>query len=150
MLARLVKFPKVEKPARQRIILEMDDWKRIQERFSGTRFYVMLMIGFHTRLRIGEVAALAWDDIDFEKQEINVNNIAIKRAQVYGRMGAWYFSTTKTESSTRIVKIGETLLAYLKEEKARQEANELKYDDYYTMHYLAQEKDEKGNTIYRI
>lgn len=147
---RLVKFPKVEKPPRQRIILEMDDWNRIQERFIDTRFYVMLMIGFHTGLRIGEVAALTWDDIDFEKQEINVNKTAIKRSNVYGRMGAWYFNTTKTESSVRTIKIGETLLSYLKEEKARQEANELKYGDYYTVHYLAPEKDEKGNTIYRI
>ena len=147
---KLVKFPKVEKKPRQRIVLPMEDWKRIQERFIGTRFYVMLMIGFHTGLRIGEVAALTWDDIDFEKQEISVNKTTIKRANVYGRMGAWYFNTTKTESSNRTVKIGETLLAFLKEEKTRQEANELKYGEYYTIHCLAQEKDEKGNTIYRI
>ena len=147
---KLVKFPKVEKPPRQRIILDMDDWNKIQERFINTRFYIMLMVGFHTGLRIGEVAALTWDDIDFEKKEINVNKIVINRSMEYDKKGAWYFSDPKTPTSERTVKFGETLLNYLKEEKTRQEANEIKYGEYYTIHCLTSEKDEKGNTIYRI
>ena len=75
---RLVKFPKVEKQPRQRIILQMDDWHKIQSRFANSRFYVMLMIGFHTGLRIGEVTGLTWDDVDFENKEITVNKITIK------------------------------------------------------------------------
>ena len=147
---RLVKFPKVEKPPRQRIILEMDNWNKIQENFINTRFYPLLMIGFHTGLRIGEVTGLTWDDIDFEKEEITISKIATKRGNEYEKKGSWYFSEPKTDSSNRIVKMGKTLLDYLKEEKARQEANELKYGDYYTIHCTKNEKDEKGNTIYRI
>lgn len=146
----LVKFPKVEKPPRQRIILEMDNWNKIQENFINTRFYPLLMIGFHTGLRIGEVTGLTWDDIDFEKEEITISKIATKRGNEYEKKGSWYFSEPKTDSSNRIVKMGKTLLDYLKEEKARQEANELKYGDYYTIHCIKNEKDEKGNTIYRI
>lgn len=146
----LVKFPKVEKPPRQRIILEMDNWNKIQENFINTRFYPLLMIGFHTGLRIGEVTGLTWDDIDFEKEEITISKIATKRGNEYEKKGSWYFSEPKTDSSNRIVKMGKTLLDYLKEEKARQEANELKYGDYYTIHCTKNEKDEKGNTIYRI
>lgn len=147
---KLVKFPKVEKPPRQRIILEMDDWFSIQQRFQNTRFNPLLMIGFHTGLRIGEASALTWDDIDFNKKEITVNKIIIKRNVDEEKKGAWYFSEPKTSTSNRIVKMGNTLYNYLLELKKQQEANELKYDLYYTIHTLKAELDEKNNTIYRI
>ncbi|EOZ2853516.1 tyrosine-type recombinase/integrase [Listeria monocytogenes] len=147
---RLVKFPKVEKQPRQRIILQMDDWHKIQSRFANTRFYVMLMIGFHTGLRIGEVAGLTWDDVDFENKEIKVDKITIKRNPEGDKKSSWYFSDPKTDTSSRTVKFGATLYNFLKEEKIRQQKNELKYGEYYTVHVLKQEKDEKGNTIYRI
>ena len=140
---RLVKFPKVEKQPRQRIILQMDDWHKIQSRFANSRFYVMLMIGFHTGLRIGEVTGLTWDDVDFENKEITVNKITIKRNPENEKKSSWYFSDPKTDTSSRIVKIGDTLYNFLKEEKVRQQKNELKYGEYYTVHVLKQEKDEK-------
>lgn len=60
------------------------------------------------------------------------------------------FDTTKTKSSDRTIKFGGTLYAVLKKEKNRQNKNRLLYGEYYTEHYLSPEKDEKGNTIYRI
>lgn len=145
---RLVRFPKVERQPRERIILKMDEWEKIQSHFMNTRYYILLMVGFHTGLRIGEVTALTWDDIDLDKKVINVNKIVVRRKNE--KKYSWYFGGTKTISSTRIIKIGDTLLKYLKEEKIRQQKNELKYGEYYTINVLKQEKDEKGNTINRI
>ena len=63
---------------------------------------------------------------------------------------AWYFGTPKTESSNRAIKSGDTLYKALKHAKTTQKKNRLLYGEYYTKHYLKPEKDEKGNTIYRI
>ena len=158
-----VKFPKVEKPPRERIILTLDEWQRIIDRFPPeSRFHIPLMIGFYTGLRISETFALTWDDIDLENRTISVNKQIVKRnfgedvRKVVEKKGkkeqrsSWYFTTTKTIASNRTVKFGETLYKELKAEKIRQSKNEIKYGEYYTIHVIKIEKDEKGNDIKRI
>ena len=63
---------------------------------------------------------------------------------------AWYFGDTKTLSSTRKIKIGDTLIKELREYKAIQAQNELLYGEYYTQIFMKKEKDEKGKDIYRL
>ena len=63
---------------------------------------------------------------------------------------SWYFTTTKTASSMRTVKFGDTLYQALKQERTAQLKNELKYGEYYTIHVLKKEVDEKGNDMQRI
>ena len=74
-----VKFPKIERKPRERIILTLDEWNQIRDRFQNTRYYIPLMIGFYTGLRISETFGLTWDDIDFEKRTISVNKQIVKR-----------------------------------------------------------------------
>lgn len=157
-----VKCPKIERKSKERIILTIDEWNRIKARFSGTRFYIPLMIGFYTGMRISEVFALTWDDIDFENHTISVNKQIVKRnfgsdvrkaaARVGGKAvkSSWYFTTPKTAESIRTVKIGETLIRALKEEKSIQLKNELRYGEYYTVHVIKEERDEKGNAMKHI
>ncbi len=158
-----VKFPKVEKPPKERIVLTLDEWQRIIDRFPpNSRYHIPLMIGFYTGLRISEAFALTWDDIDFEKRTITVSKQIVKRnfgadvRKVVEKKGkkelksSWYFTTTKTLSSERIVKFGDTLYKALKAEYTVQRKNELKYSEYYTIHVLKKELDEKGNDIFRI
>jgi integrase len=162
---RLVRFPKVEKKPRERIILALEDWEKIISRFSGTRFYIPLLIGFYTGLRISETCALTWDDIDLTNRTLSVNKQVVKRnfgadvrkaVEKKGKKGkkeqrsSWYFTTPKTVSSNRLVKFGETLYHALKEEKELQEKNEEEYGEFYTVHVLKKEMDEKGNDMYRI
>ena len=76
------------------------------------------MIGFYTGLRISETFALTWDDIDFEKRNLTVSRQIVKRnygadvrkaVEKKGKKelkSSWYFTTPKTESSTRTVKFG--------------------------------------------
>lgn len=158
-----VKFPKVEKAPRERIILTLDEWQRIIDRFpSDSRYHIPLMIGFYTGLRISEAFALTWDDIDFEKRTITVSRQIVKRnfgadvRKVVEKKGkrelksSWYFTTTKTPSSERTVKFGDALYKALKAEYTAQKKNELKYGEYYTIHVLKREVDEKGNDMQRI
>lgn len=157
-----VKFPKVERKPRERIILTLDEWQRIIKRFQDTRFYIPLMIGFYTGLRISETFALTWNDIDLDNRTLTVNKQIIKRnfgadvRKVVEQKGkrekrsSWYFTSTKTPSSERTIPFGETLYNALKKEKAKQLRNELKHGEYYTVHVLKKEKDEKVNDMLRI
>ena len=157
-----VKFPKVERKPRERIILTLDEWQLIIDRFRDTRYYMPLMIGFYTGLRISEAFALTWDDIDFEKRTLSVNKQIVKRnfgadvRKVVEKKGkkelrsSWYFTTPKTPASVRTVPFGETLYQALKHEKAEQLKNELQYGEYYTIHVMKKEVDEKGNDMIRV
>lgn len=160
---RYVKYPKVEKKPRERIILTLEEWERIIERFpASSRYHIPLMIGFYTGLRISEAFALTWDDIDFDKREITVNKQVVKRnfgsdvRKVVEKKGkkelksSWYFTTPKTSTSVRTVKFGETLYQALMAEYNAQTKNELEYDEYYIIHVLKKEVDEKGDDMFRI
>ncbi len=158
-----VKLPKFEKQPKERVVIAPEDFKRILERFPETSsFYLPLMIGYYTGLRISETFALCWNDIDLENRTLSVTKTVLKRN--YGvdvrkvlvekgkkeEKSAWYFGTTKTESSVRTVKFGDALYKALKHAQLQQKKNRLLYGEYYTDHYLKPEKDEKGNTIKRI
>lgn len=160
---RYVKFPKIERKSRERIILEQSDWEKIIGRFQPpSRFYIPLMIGYYTGMRISEVFALTWDDIDFDNRTINIDKQVAKRnygvdvRQVLRDKGkkeeksAWYFQQPKTISSERTIKFGDTLFEALKNELLTQESNELTYGEYFTIHVIKPEFDEKNNRINRI
>lgn len=158
-----IKMPKFERAPKERYIISPSDFRKVLERFpEGSNFYVPLLIGYYTGLRLSETFALTWDDIDLDARTLTVNKTVIKRnygvdvRKVLEHKGkkeeksAWYFSTTKTLSSNRTIKFGETLYRALKHAKTAQKKNRLLYGEYYTDHYLKPETDEKNNTIYRI
>ena len=160
---RYVKYPRIEKKPRERIILSLDEWQQIIDRFpAGSRYYLPLMIGFYTGLRISEAFALTWNDIDFANRTITVSKQVVKRnfgadvRKAIDKRGkkevrsSWYFASTKTPSSQRTIKFGDTLYRALKAEHAAQIENELKYSEYYIIHVLQKEIDEKGNDMFRL
>lgn len=160
-----IKYPKYEKPKNKevRYIITPDDFATITERFPAeTQFYIPLMIGYYTGLRISEAFALTWDDIDLDNRTLTVNKITVKRnfgadvRKVVEKKGkkelksSWYFGTTKTFTSNRTIKFGETLYNALKDAKKKKNMNRMKYGEYYTEHYLKEEVDEKGDPMQRI
>lgn len=163
--AEYIKYPKLksERAEVNRTIISIEDFNKMLERFEkGNPFRYALLIGFYTGLRIGEVYALTWSDIDFKEKTLDVNKLVYKRnygvdvRQVMKQKGkkeeksAWYFGDTKTGASVRKIKIGDTLIAELKEYRKMQMENQLQYGEYYSNIYQKEEKDEKGNTIFRL
>lgn len=127
-----VKYPKYDlsKSDINRKVISQSDFNRILERFPvGSTFHMLLMIGYHTGLRIGEAIALTWDDIDFDNKTVNVDKIIVYRDRKY------CFGTPKTKSSIRKIKIGKTLIQSLKIHKKLQSENRLRYGQYYTQQY---------------
>ena len=157
------RIPKFERKPKKRYIISPEDFKTILERFPADNiFFIPLMIGYYTGLRISEAFGLTWNDIDLENKTLTVNKTILKRnygvdvRKVLEQKGkkeeksAWYFSTPKTESSNRAIKFGTALYRALKHAKAAQKKNRLLYGEYYIEHYLKPEKDEKGDPMYRI
>lgn len=158
-----IKLPKFEKQPKQRYVIRPEEFKKILERFpEDSNFYLPLMIGYYTGLRLSEAFALCWDDINMESRTLSVKKTVVKRnygvdvRKVLEQKGkkeeksAWYFGTPKTVNSIRTIKFGDALYKALKHAQLTQKKNRLLYGEYYTDHYLKPEKDEKGNTIYRI
>ncbi len=153
--SRNIKLPKIEKKKKDIIVLDLDEYKQILDRFKDTRYYIPIMIGFHTGLRISEALALTWQDIDLEKRLINVNKQIVKRSynldiRANDKQNTWCFSSTKTVTSTRIVNFGQTLYDALILEYENQIKNEDKYGNFYTIYVEMIDKDEKGNKLIRI
>lgn len=70
-------------------------------------------------MRTGEVCGLTWDDIDFEKETINIqHNVYDKPKDGKGR---WYIGTTKTETGTRKIHLSQTLKIALQNYKKKQD-----------------------------
>ena len=137
-----VEMPKItgRMKANHRVVVAQSDWERIIEHFHfGDKYHIPLMIGFHTGLRRSEVLGLTWDDIDLENGIISVKR---QQTKYKDEKALWCFAPTKSKSSVRPVKIGDTLLNTLRRENIRQKENRLKYGEYYTKYSLKLIKDD--------
>ncbi|GKT04669.1 site-specific integrase [Furfurilactobacillus entadae] len=72
----------------------------------------MITTALYTGLRIGEVAGLTWDDINFNFKTVDINKSW--DFQVYG------FKPTKNEASKRIIRVNDELLSFLHDFKISQ------------------------------
>lgn len=67
---------------------------------------------FYTGLRIGELEALTWKQVDFRRQQITV-----EKTLIYKTKDDWHLSTPKTKKAYRTIGIGQYLSKKLKEWK---------------------------------
>ena len=159
-----VLLPKyTQEPDKKRYVINEEQFNKIIKRFpEGSPWHIPLLIGYHTGLRIGEVFALTWEDIDFENSTLTVNKQVIKRnygvspLKVLKEKGkkeeksGWYFGSTKTYSSKRIIRLDSLVLEALRREKERQFLASEEYGEHYILIHRKEEIDEKGDKIYRL
>lgn len=127
-----VKFPRFDNPQDKMRILTLEEVNIIAERLKGTRYYIMMLLGFHCGLRAAEATGLTWNDIDFENRTITVNKQLIGTKKI----NRWFFGSPKTTNSNRVISFGETLLRELEKEKARQLSNRTLYDGLYKAYII--------------
>ena len=141
-----LKLPKYNEPPKDVAhIFTTKEINMILDRFKNNHcVYYAFLTAYCTGLRIAEVFALTWDDIDFNNKTISVNKNILKKNQAGGTKSrhlsgnsttVWYFGTCKTQTSYRTVPIGDTLLNALKEYKEEQEKHKQNYGDTYMKHY---------------
>lgn len=158
-----VKIPKYEKKRQElHVFLSDDDMKKIITRFPPNNpFYVPIMIGYYTGIRISECFGLTWDRIDLKNRTITINRQTVKRnfgdvrnSLDKGRKkmdkSLWYFQTPKTPTSNRVIPYGETLQKILIKAHRDKQKNRLQYGEFFHEYYVKAERDEKGETIERI
>lgn len=78
---------------------------------KNPRAKAFLLIALHTGMRRGEIIALRWDDIDFERGVIHISHNAVMR-----RYETTICEELKTRAGKRDVPIPEVLETWLKEE----------------------------------
>ncbi len=119
-----IKLPKILEEKKIQTITQ-EEFKNLLNVTNQLRYKLAFLISFHTGMRLSEVCALTWDDVNFKTNEIHV-----KHSLIYDKP-AFISAPLKTKSSNRVILIGQTLINILKEEKERQ--NELKkvYNEYY-------------------
>lgn len=113
-----IKRPKTsEKPIES---FSADEQRRIERAVLSDKrdkmFGVILCL--YTGLRIGELLALEWSDIDFNKAELSATKTCYDGQDENGK-SCRITGTPKTESSKRIIPIPKQLIPYLKELKKR-------------------------------
>lgn len=77
--------------------------------------YIGIVLCLYTGLRIGELLALTWNDIDFDKKTLSVNK-TVCRIKVNG-ISKIHIDTPKSKSSKRIIPIPIQIIPYLKKIK---------------------------------
>ncbi|MBO1308643.1 site-specific integrase [Enterococcus sp. 669A] len=76
------------------------------------------LLALHAGLRIGEVAALAWSDVDFENGQINVKSTYQRIFSVFGEQKTeLIYTSAKTASSIRSIPMSNALREALLEHK---------------------------------
>ncbi len=141
-----LKLPKYDIPPKDPAhIFTNEEINLILDRFKNNHcVYYAFLTAYCTGLRVAEVFALTWDDIDFYNKTISVNKNILKKNQVGGTKQrhlsgnsttVWYFGTCKTQTSYRTIPIGDTLVNALKEYKREQEEHRKNYGDTYMKHY---------------
>lgn len=84
---------------------------------NDSHIYIFLLLALYTGLRKGELLALTWDDVDYDKKLLRVNKSRTGSRKAITTQ----VTTPKTESSNRKIPLSDTVLEALKAEKKRQD-----------------------------
>ena len=100
---------------------------------------MLFILALGSGLRLGELMALKWDDIDMAKNTLSVTR-AISRISKVGKDGSRTWSVLehapKTKSSIRTIPLPTNIIKELKKHKAEQDKQILKYGDLYQKNNL--------------
>lgn len=136
--ADLVTLPKKEAKQEVEYLTEAEQ-KRFLEGCKDKRLESLFFMALGTGLRLGELLALTWDDIDFENKTVSVNK-NIKEVSIPDKLGNREYKTMiqepKTKSSIRTIPIPEIALKKLNSHKKKQNGEILRGGDVYIKNNL--------------
>lgn len=113
-VAELVERPKVAK--KEMRVLSPEEAARFLEAAREDRLYALYVVAVACGLRIGEILALKWEDVDFASGRLQV------RRQLQWIDGEPRFTEPKSAKSRRSIAMAQVVADALKEHKERQEA----------------------------
>ena len=91
---------------RKIVAMSLEDQKLFEKACPDTTYGRMFLFALQTGMRLGEILALTWEDVDFDKKILSVNKNAItvvnRNPEVEGTRKQ-IIDTTKTESGNRTI-----------------------------------------------
>lgn len=114
---------------------EMSVWtsKQVNDYLKFTkhsRYHPIFYLAAYTGLRKGEILALTWDDIDFDKKQIRVNKT------LYRIKDEYVINEPKTKNSIRTIYIDDDIIRLIKKQRVKQNLEKMKCRTVYTDHNL--------------
>lgn len=122
--ADAVKAPRPEN--KQMKFWTMDEVRRFLEAAEGDRFYIAFLLAITTGMRLGEILALKWSDID-----IRCGRIHVQRTVNVLEDGTWAFTEPKSAAGRRMVAIPKKTIEALKKYKHEQDRIKKEMGDAY-------------------
>ncbi len=107
-----VELPK-GKPKKEVIILSEEQQAKFIKAIDGHQYQVAFLILISVGLRVGEMLALTWNDVDFKENTIDIN-------KTLSRTKGELFNPPKTELSKRLLPVLDPIMDILKSHKAQQ------------------------------
>lgn len=126
-----VRKPKSKKETEEKEIISATDWDALERGMRYTRYWMPLMIGYYTGMRVSEVLALTWDDVDLQNRKITVDKQIGERKDEDGKK-ALCFVEPKTKDSNRTIFFGETLFHAFIQNMDEQDGNRAQRREKYT------------------
>lgn len=156
---RFVRNPKA-KESREPDPMSIEEFSSLMEFLPpDSRFRLPFLVSWNLGSRIGETTGLLWDDIGLDNMTVRIGHQISYYAPIRRTAGAiekrkkqeaLYIIPPKTKSSYRYEVFGESLKELLLQEKKKQEENEERYGEYYTVQVGVPETDTNGTEIIHI
>ena len=105
----------------ERRVLSSSEQKIFLETIRGSRYEMLCILGLSTGLRIGELSALRWSDIDFEEKTLTVERTYVYLHDVVNHQMKDEFHSPKTKNSCRTIRLLDSTLQLLQKHKTFQE-----------------------------
>lgn len=128
--ASRLKAPKVEKKEAKHFDIEQTEYIFELLEDEPIKYKTMIYLAIYGGMRMGELAALEWDDINFENGLLNIN----KSLQHLPGKGT-FIKPPKNETSNRIISLSKTVINLLLEYKVWQNGEKTKLDDLWDYNY---------------
>jgi integrase len=111
-----------------------DEQKAIEKACRGERWGMIILLDLYSGMRQGEILALAWKDVDFEKRTISISKQLSRlknfNPNIPGKTILAVQPYTKN-SNDRVISISPAIVDKLKAYKAAEDANKAKWAEAY-------------------
>ncbi len=130
-----IKRPKIKE--KEIICFNVDEQKKIEQFvLSGKKQKLFgIILCLYIGIRIGELLALEWEDVDFEKRTISVNKSCHDGKDKNGKFGR-IVDTPKTKASKRVIPVPKQIIPLIKAHKRKSKSKYVITDDYNNPPYV--------------
>ncbi len=129
---KAVVLPKQQK--KEIRILTLDEQEKLMMSIKGHRYELAFILDLYTGLRLSELLALKWENIDFDEGVIKVSG-NIQRIRNYAegenKTSLIYQTTTKTKAGKRTIPLLDELIELINSHKEKQDVEKDKAEGIY-------------------